>query len=173
MPPDSSSSRDLAVFPCLPFAVDTFTSETINKPQFLTHAHKDHFSGNSGVGGVDTYGRHIYCTHKTQRLLLIRFPRLLEKVKFTNIEVGEEINIPSDNDGIEFTVRALEAYHCPGENLDQQQETQQQFPVTFDKYILLMPKYPAVWLNYSHSSCGRGCCTGADSITVAAEEPAF
>jgi ribonuclease BN (tRNA processing enzyme) len=58
------------VHPGLPFTVDTFAWNDCEKPQFVTHAHKDH------AVDIEKYAADVWCTATTKELLLIRFPCL-------------------------------------------------------------------------------------------------
>lgn len=58
------------VHPALPFTVDTFEPNHAGKPQFVTHAHKDH------AVDIEQHATDIWCTEATRQLLLIRFPAL-------------------------------------------------------------------------------------------------
>ena len=81
-----------AVHRDLPFVVDTWGPDGLDKPQFLTHPHKDH------TVGIEQYGTQIWCTDVTRQLLLIRTPDLVQKgTTFEVLEVhdGNDEDVPS------------------------------------------------------------------------------
>ncbi|KAE7998333.1 hypothetical protein FH972_002890 [Carpinus fangiana] len=91
----------------LPFSVDTWSLCSKRKGHhFLTHAHKDHYSGIS-----THFSFPIYSTLLTKTLLFQHYPQLDESL-FVGIEVGQTVVI-DDPDGA-FTVTAFDANHCPG-----------------------------------------------------------
>ncbi len=55
-----------AVHAVLPFTVDTFAWDNDEKPQFVTHAHKDH------AVDIEKYATDLWCTAITKELLLIQ-----------------------------------------------------------------------------------------------------
>jgi hypothetical protein len=59
-----------AMHAVLPFTVDTFAWDNDEKPQFVTHAHKDQ------AVDIEKYATDLWCTAITKELLLIRFPCL-------------------------------------------------------------------------------------------------
>ncbi|CAK9872118.1 unnamed protein product [Sphagnum jensenii] len=90
-----------------PFSVDTWTEASTRKRfHFLTHAHKDHTAGIENLGFSS-----IYCTDITQKLVIRRYPKLIESA-FVTLVVGEAKLIPDEEEP--FTVTAYDANHCPG-----------------------------------------------------------
>jgi DNA cross-link repair 1A protein len=96
------------VLPCLPFVVDTFEPDVnpTPKPQFLTHAHKDH------TIGIDVHGRSIHTTTLTRDLVLLKFPGLKDTATFQVLELGHPTHVRWGAHS--FTVIALSSVHCPG-----------------------------------------------------------
>lgn len=94
------------VMDCLPFAVDTWTSETLTKPQFLSHAHKDH------LVGIQQYGKQIYCTELSRQLVCLKYPHLSSTATFELIEPGSSHLVTYRSQT--FTVTCFDANHCAG-----------------------------------------------------------
>lgn len=78
-----------AVHVGLPFTVDTFAWDNDEKPQFVTHAHKDH------AVDIEKYATDLWCTAITKELLLIRFPCLARtRTAFNILQMPD----PQDHD---------------------------------------------------------------------------
>jgi Cft2 family RNA processing exonuclease len=93
----------------LPFAVDTWEHDQGYKPQFLTHAHRDH------ALGIAEFGRNIYCTRATKDLICIKYAALQSKtVHFTLLELGEPLEVGATLESPSFTFTAFDADHCEG-----------------------------------------------------------
>ena len=78
--------------PALPFTVDVWEPTGAAKPQFLTHAHKDH------TAGIVEGARHIVCNPTTLDLVRIKFPGLAERldagaVQHTPLEPWETLHL--------------------------------------------------------------------------------
>lgn len=100
-------SKGNAVHPDLPFSVDTWDSHSCDRPQFLTHAHKDH------ALDIVSFARTIHCTEITKEIILIRYPALsLNEVDFEILELNETLEVKYGR--TRFTVTAYDAHHCPG-----------------------------------------------------------
>lgn len=95
-----------SVLSILPFTVDTFTPDPARKPQFLSHAHKDH------TVDIAKHGADVYCTDCTRALVCLKFPTLLDTAIFHTLELDEPLHVSWG--GQSFTVRAVDASHCPG-----------------------------------------------------------
>jgi DNA cross-link repair 1A protein len=96
-----------AVLPCLPFAIDCWNRDSLAKPQFLSHAHKDH------TVDIATYGRNIWCTDLTRELVCLKFPALLTSgATFHTLELDQPAHVACG--ACAYTVRAFDSNHCPG-----------------------------------------------------------
>jgi hypothetical protein len=99
----------LPVDDSLPFTVDTWTAATCTKPQFLSHAHKDHCEN------IEKWARRVYCTQVTRDLLLLKFPKLAGSAVFHILVVNDTIYVSQDDDPeYSFEVTTLDANHCAG-----------------------------------------------------------
>lgn len=110
------------VHPALPFTVDTFEPNHAGKPQFVTHAHKDH------AVDIEQHATDIWCTETTRQLLLIRFPALARpRTTFHILAMpnphGSDFEAEMDDhepqqvmaaDGTVFSVMAIPSQHCDG-----------------------------------------------------------
>ena len=103
--------------PALPFTVDVWEPTGAAKPQFLTHAHKDH------TAGIVEGARHIVCNPTTLDLVRIKFPGLAERldagaVQHTPLEPWETLHLaapPGAGGGYPYSVTSLPLNnHCAG-----------------------------------------------------------
>lgn len=61
-----------------------------------------------------TYGRRIYCTPMTKRLLMLKFPRLSKTAEFVTLEPDCPLHVQPEDGSPEFCVTAIDANHCAG-----------------------------------------------------------